>query len=677
MESKLNHFYSRYMMNSSLHLPQEGEDMVATATVASVINIPTSNNMQSTTRNTKQNESLELQPSLRKPELNYLTEPYPNVELTSSSSSLKDSVKSSFPENKNSNLPFTIYVDTEENNAGSSGIVPINSLKEETGDSSSSKMPSLKSNHAQQFGLPSVDIAASSSNSSLTRVQQSELHTNENMLSVVPFKLEKEDSKRKYTPEGSLDVFDKENRVCGFIDQSSIHSQSFTVNTQEAMNAVRDLWTTPKDYWLPNDARPDFRVQTNSPATHNPRHKLFAIEQPAPAQVLNPVTFPIFSDESSACEPQHSARSSVIPGSILKPSVLSHKVDMPKRRTVAANSAVLDKENVPFPIYCDDEEGEENDDEAEFGKDRHLQQPKTLGELPFVPSPGMTAEEELSLMGTEDKENQSRGKALMQPPKRRLAGILQPAIDIPLNQQPEESVAMVFSEVSNETCNTQAFSFPLKSSTPFTTDLNKSFPVDTSMIDPDNGTISLALQPAIPSRPEEKTLEKSGPLQPSTGSDNLSVIMENSREFYKSSSSSGSSAVSSTRRTTFFNSQYPGANSLDKVQETSSCSETGHMLTRRKQRQVENVVSHTSIKDTDIQGKRKVPENPLATNQEEELMKGVGNLVMDFSQLDPFDEVLKERLLTSVGFPQNREQSFFILEATLPRLKISSNITLG
>nr|CAD7438168.1 unnamed protein product [Timema bartmani] len=571
-----------------------------------------------------------------------------------------------------------------------------------------------------------LDIAASSSNSSLTRVQHSELHTNENMLSVVPFKLEKEDSKRKYTPEGSLDVFDKENRICGFIDQSSIHSQSFTVNTQEAMNAVRDLWTTPKDYWLPNDARPDFRVQTNSPATRNPRQKLYAIEQPAPAQVLNPVTFPIFSDESSACDPQHSARSSVIPGSILKPSVLSHKVGMPKRRTVAANSAVLDKENVPFPIYCDDEEEvEENDDEAEFGKDRHLQQPKTLGELPFVPSPGMTAEEELSLMGTEDKENQSRGKALMQPPKRRLAGILQPAIDIPLNQQPEESVAMVFSEVSNETCNTQAFSFPLKSSTPFTTDLNKSFPVDTSMIDPDNGvamvfsevsnetcntqafsfplksstpfttdlnksfpvdtsmidpdngTISLALHPAIPSRPEEKALEKSGPLQPSTGSDNLSVIMENSREFYKSSSSSGSSAVSSTRRTTFLNSQYPGANSLDKVQETSSCSETGHMPTRRKQRQVENVVSHTSIKDTDIQGKRKVPENPLATNQEEELMKGVGNLVMDSSQLDPFDEVLKERLLTSVGFPQNREQSFFILEATLPRLKISSNINLG
>nr|CAD7258131.1 unnamed protein product [Timema shepardi] len=534
-----------------------------------------------------------------------------------------------------------------------------------------------------------VDIATSSSNSNLEGVQLNELCMNENILSVVPFKLEKEDSNQKCTPEGSLDVFDKENRVPGFTDQSSIHNQSLTVNTREAMNAVRGLWTTSKDYWLSNDARPDLWMQTNSPATRNPRHKLFAIEQPAPAQVLNPVTFPIFSEESSACDPEHSASSNMIPESILKPSVLSHKEAMPKRRTVAANSAVLDKENVPFPIYCDDEDddndddNDDDDDELEFGKDQHLQQPKTLGELPFVPSPGMTAEEELALMGTEDKENQSRGKALMEPPKRRLAGILQPATDIPLNQQPEESVAMVFSEVSNETCNTQAFSFPLKSSTPFTTDLNKSFPVDTSMICPDNGvinkcgvdnrTISLVLHPAIPSRPEEK----SGPLQPSTGSDNLSVIMENSREFYKSSSSSGSSAVSSTRRTTLLNSQYPGTISLDTVQETSSCSEMSHMPTRRKQRQVENVVSHTSIKDTDIQVKRKVLENPLATNQEEELMKGVGNLVMDPSQIDPFDEVLKERLLTRVGFPQSRNQSFFILEATLPRLKISSNITLG
>nr|CAD7396045.1 unnamed protein product [Timema poppensis] len=518
-----------------------------------------------------------------------------------------------------------------------------------------------------------VDIATSSSNSNLEGVQLDELCTNENILSVVPFKLEKEDSNQKCTPEGSLDVFDKENRVPGFTDQSSIHNQSLTVNTREAMNAVRGLWTTSKDYWLSNDARPDLWMQTNSPATRNPRHKLFAIEQPAPAQVLNPVTFPIFSEESSACDPEHSASSNMIPESILKPSVLSHKEAMPKR-TVAANSAVLDKENVPFPIYCDDEDDDDDDDdEVEFGKDQHLQQPKTLGELPFVPSPGMTAEEELALMGTEDKENQSRGKALMGPPKRRLAGILQPATDIPLNQQPEESVAMAFSEVSNETCNTQAFSFPLKSSTPFTTDMNKSFPVDTSMICPDNGTISLVLHPAIPSRPEEK----SGPLQPSTGSDNLSVIMENSREFYKSSSSSGSSAVSSTRRTTLLNSQYPGTISLDTVQETSSCSEMSHMPTRRKQRQVENVVSHTSIKDTDIQVKRKVLENPLATNQEEELMKGVGNLVMDPSQIDPFDEVLKERLLTSVGFPQSRNQSFFILEATLPRLKISSNITLG
>nr|CAD7392640.1 unnamed protein product [Timema cristinae] len=677
LESRMNHFYSPYMMTSSLHLPQEGKDMEATSTVASVINIPTSNNLQST-RYTKQNESLELQPSFNKPELNYLTEHYPDVELPSS----KDSVKSSFPESKNSNPPFTIYVDTEENNANLSRVVPINTLKEETGDSSSSKMSSFKHNYAHQFCLPSVDVLTSSSNSNLEGFQLNELHTNENILSVVPFKLEKEDRIQKYTPEGSLDnVFDNENRVPCVTDQSSTHNQSLTVNTREAMNLVRDLWTTSKEYSPSNDDRPDLCMQTNSPATRNPRHKSLAIEQPAPAQVLNPVTFPIFSDESSACEPEHSARSNMIPESILKPSVLLHKEAMPKRRTVAANSAVLDKENVPFPIYRDDDDDDEDDDndddEVEFGKDQHLQQPKTLGELPFVPSPGMTVEEELALVGTEDKENQSRGKALMEPPKRRLAGILQPATDIPLNQQPEESVAMVFSEVSNETCNTQAFSFPLKSSTPFTTDLNKYFPVDTSMINPDNGTISLVLHPAIPSRPEEKALEKSGPLQPSTGSDNLSVILENSREFYKSSSSSGSSAVSSTRRTTLLNSQYPGTISLDTVQETSSCSEMSHMPTRRKQRQVENVVSHTSIKDTDIQVKRKVLENPLAINQEEELMKGVGNLVIDSSQLDPFDEVLKERLLTSVGFPQNRKQSFFIMEATLPRLKISSNITLG
>jgi hypothetical protein len=65
-------------------------------------------------------------------------------------------------------------------------------------------------------------------------------------------------------------------------------------------------------------------------------------------------------------------------------------------------------------------------------------------DIPFIPSPGMTEEQENALKGTEVKENISpEGILPSEPEKRKLAGILQPSTDFPCDLQDDPALQQV------------------------------------------------------------------------------------------------------------------------------------------------------------------------------------------------------------------------------------------
>ncbi|XP_063234366.1 mitotic checkpoint serine/threonine-protein kinase BUB1 beta-like isoform X2 [Bacillus rossius redtenbacheri] len=513
-------------------------------------------------------------------------------------------------------------------------------------------------------------------------------------------------------------------------DQSSLCSQSITVNTKEALKTVGELWKTPMDKWSPP-----------SKPSQNICHSLFPGNVSATSEVKS-VPFQIYPDDQSICQPSQpmppvSEKKPI--KSILKapPKVLVH----PPHEQLPGKCVDLaqGKENINFFVFHDD-------DNEDVDCPHQSETPKQ--DIPFVPSPGMSEEELSKLKDSEVKENiaplgSAAVKRTQQVDADRILQLSKTVPFLPLEEQerlcseeyndlgvrklPENS------EIGNETCNTQAFCFPLPSSTPFTIH-SRRFQGLCDDSEPEEGsTISLMMnvnkkkeepkivcegnkkeeEPKIVcdgNKKEEgqKTVREANIISmkaptPAGRHCNLSDVMEESSREYKSSSSSGSSGMV-TRRTTYSVKESLGiidemSSRYDEGDKQVSIPQSGHRI----EHQSMNVV-YTREEKTEVQvatrgiifnGQNSEmaapaldrPDNVVEGRQldlEEQdndlsghpVLRTLMSLTID-SDFDPFSDELQEMVLKRQNFPKYFESDYVRCTSDLPFFKSSSTVILG
>ncbi|KDR13274.1 Mitotic checkpoint serine/threonine-protein kinase BUB1 [Zootermopsis nevadensis] len=270
-------------------------------------------------------------------------------------------------------------------------------------------------------------------------------------------------------------------------DQSLSH-QSLTYHTKEAMNMIHEFWTTPENTNLQYN-------MSHADGFDSKKKKLLS-EYDVDTQCLHPEQpkininpFEIFKDESEAQEegknysfcasqPERKAGNfgifrdeTEVMGQMQN---CSGNLPVPAQQksqfgwTFGDNVQILHNERRENLISEPTEAINENCPFNYF-KDENIS-PDTEG-IPFVPSPGMTEEEENALKGTEMKENIAPEDFFApKAEKRKMAGFLQPSTDLPCDPLDDPALQGELQESetcnSNVTCFTQAFSCPLFSSTP-------------------------------------------------------------------------------------------------------------------------------------------------------------------------------------------------------------------
>ncbi|CAH0386427.1 unnamed protein product [Bemisia tabaci] len=295
-----------------------------------------------------------------------------------------------------------------------------------------------------------------------------------------------------------------------------------------------------------------------------------------------------------------------------------------------------------FSLYVDEEEEPAN--KAGGSKDAGLQftvftdepapapEPKEPLKLPYIPSPHTQD----PLQEADGKENNSPVDYTVSTEKRRLSGTLVPAADIPVmeenNDNEEENDNDQFLDrtnmTCNMTCNTKAFCFELPSSTPMTSNFKPRTPHSSQAI---NGSYLGDFN--YPTTEQKKAMEN----------DNLSMILEASKERY--SSSSGSSASSGIRT---LSSMY-------------SCERRSLMTIR--ERESKSAFGKEMLEEEDVK----------------DLQESIKYLEISLPEdINPFSEELIEKLLAKkIHFPRrHHEIGLCRIEGAVPVLKQSSTITL-
>lgn len=150
----------------------------------------------------------------------------------------------------------------------------------------------------------------------------------------------------------ALNSNDKVSRLKGPIENnvSLLNSQSFTVNTKEAMNVVQEMWNSPAPHVPIKKRMSIIRIPSSpgvsgvessdafkvpiTPGIKIPSFQLYTDEEAAPVLAVNPPasvpSFPVFADEED---------------------------ELPSSQKSNANTELAPKpENSPFPVFTDDSE---------------------------------------------------------------------------------------------------------------------------------------------------------------------------------------------------------------------------------------------------------------------------------------------------------------------------------
>ncbi|XP_069677495.1 uncharacterized protein [Periplaneta americana] len=347
------------------------------------------------------------------------------------------------------------------------------------------------------------------------------------------------------------------NETC---DQSSLHYQSLTYNTKEALNIIHDMWVTPDvrtiqkttvcpSSNLKTDIRSQIPVITDTKVVpfdvYLDGNEAKNLEKNGGDKLVGPIPkFDIFKDDTETVPPVRN-----VCRNLMDPKKSSSQdVFMDKFQALMTEQAKVTDENCPIINYGDDLVTEE--DCPEDGFHIYSKPGNAERDIPYVPSPGMSEEEIRALSNTDCKENTPPSDAILPPPKHRNpAAILQPSEEIPFDPSAdpayeELSEVAVSTDLINSTCNTQAFSCPLPSSTPHVNQweqLHSRHSTQSRVMN--NGT-----ECALGSSTHRQIMN------------NLSTVFETTE--YRSSGSSGSSGASTHHTNLVVSRESYGTNSL-------------------------------------------------------------------------------------------------------------------
>ncbi|KAI5704968.1 hypothetical protein M8J75_010522 [Diaphorina citri] len=461
-------------------------------------------------------------------------------------------------------------------------------------------------------------------------------------------------------------------------------TMNYTVNTKEAMKLVQDMWSSPspcrniatatptkssddgitfkKPVSIKKPSAPSvptitpFKIfteddQGESHAPKTPGFQIFTDEDEAPAPPPGPCSalktprFEIYTDGTNSELPQP-----VVPVKTPMFEIYTddNDDDIPRDKlscnSQPGSTAALPP-NTPFTIFCDEPPAETKSVENRavalpFNTTENQHQPKPVllpeeeelatplgdeengenmprvAQLLSLPYVAPTIDLDRQPLGRECKENLPPGDVIKSNKKesRVLNGYLVPSsvpIHVPEGEEMDEE-----EEMSDMTCNTRAFNFVLPSSTPFINMRNKTgtYPAGTCEI---NGSF---LQEPAPQYNKTQCETQ-----------NLSIILEASKE--KSSSSSGSSGSGCLGTlNSYFN----------------SCEKKPHTL-------------HPIYEQNGVSG----------------LEESVADL--DLNKIDPFDEKLLDELLSQkVQFPLARHRvGYECFFSELHPLKVNSHASFG
>ncbi|PNF15654.1 hypothetical protein B7P43_G15592 [Cryptotermes secundus] len=484
-------------------------------------------------------------------------------------------------------------------------------------------------------------------------------------------------------------------------DQSLCH-QSLTYHTKEAMKIMHELWTTPEDKKLQYNRHhidgfgskkrilPFENVGAQCLDTEQPRvevkpFEIFKDESNIQGQGRNDVfyaprpegritQFEVFRGETEVMQQVQNSSDSLSDPAKCKLEagwILRDNPQAPNRERgdneMFKPTKVTD-ENCPPSYFRDDNSPDfrtdqpwgseietcncENNLNSQSAPCSHIKiivnAPVQPG-IPFIPSPGMSEEEEKALEGTEDKENVlPEGVLPLRCEKRKIEGILQPSGAFPCSPEDDPAAEEEFVEpetyYNNVTCNTQAFSHPLLASTPFVGQAKQS--------EARNTAASAECSVKTGHSQSDQVIAGRSAKSAAHTVENLSTIMETT-ECCRSSGSSSSSGAT-TRHTAMFSQENYTTGSMKRSE--NGCKSSRH--SEQKYVITETWRGHPSIQETHRQSSQCLGDNFMVKRTSQSLyykmetVSHTNNCVMDQPNLpeepSPSENAYRDESVKSV-----------------------------